>query len=537
MIIAAEPEQRVLAVMAAQPVLAFIADAEMLDRIAEFEHLDIVRQLVVRGRHEHRVAALVGEFDYHISGILDLVEVHALAADHGVGAALAVEPVVAVMPVQHVVLAIAGDGVVELVAVAGVLEVAREDQVFNVRRERELAVPALHRVEAFIGVLDDRVARIGDVPIGALAAVERVVAATTVKEVRAVHPVELIVPVRAVEVIGVLVAEAGKTLLAVQVQHLDVLVEMNAADVGPDGVLGPSVGGLDDRVGGAVDLVGVVVLAADQHVELAVAVDAVFAVAAFQGRVAGGAHQRVVELVADPVHPGGPVIDEALDVGAERVLVQRGADRVVAGILALGHGIARADVVHVVAVAALHRVRSGIAVEFIRAGGAVHRVRAVQYARDTVLRRRIEEGVDRIGEAGDALVNRRAVGAGTLQRRDDAAEQLTVEDDEGAVRFGERAVVVRDLHERGVVAVGEPHRVDPVHRHRVGDIEMRVGGHCRFSHVACRIGAAFMGVVIGGGAHVARGRARTIVWRCANAFARNDTARDTDNTEQAMGCG
>jgi len=52
--------------------------------------------------------------------------------------------------------------------------------------------------------------------------------------------------------------------------------------------------------------------------------------------------------------------------------------------------------------------------------------------------------------------------------------------------------------------------------------------------VACRIAAALMGVMISGWPHRARGRARTIVWRHANVFVRDDTARETDDTERGV---
>jgi hypothetical protein len=58
---------------------------------------------------EHRVRAFVGVFEHHIAGIVDKIGVVAGTSQHGVGAARAIEQIVAGIAVGRVYLVVAAD--------------------------------------------------------------------------------------------------------------------------------------------------------------------------------------------------------------------------------------------------------------------------------------------------------------------------------------------------------------------------------------------------------------------------------------------
>ena len=144
--------------------------------------IDVRRQPEV-GRREHRIDAFAGVLDHGIAGIVDEVRVVAGAAEHRVGAGVAVEKIVA---------GVAGERVGVGVAVALQVGAARQGQVFDIRRQPVMR-RRVHRVDAFVGALDDEVAGIvddvgvvagaADQHVAARAAVERVVAAETDEDV------------------------------------------------------------------------------------------------------------------------------------------------------------------------------------------------------------------------------------------------------------------------------------------------------------------------------------------------------------------
>ena len=101
---------------------------------------------------EHRIGALAAILDYHVDGIVDEIDIVAGAAGHGIGTDAAVEQIVAGVAVDHVRQA---------VAVALQVGAALQHQGFHVLRQLQMG-RRKHRVVAFAGVLDDRIAGIVD---------------------------------------------------------------------------------------------------------------------------------------------------------------------------------------------------------------------------------------------------------------------------------------------------------------------------------------------------------------------------------------
>ncbi len=129
------------------------------------------------------VIALGGVFDHHVAGVVHHIEVVAVAAGHGVGAAQAVE---------HVGARISGEAVVA--GVAGALEVggSGEDEFLEMGAERQ-GQRALDAVEPLVGLFDDSVAVIvDDVGIVAEAADQKVLAGAAVEHVGALFAHDLV---------------------------------------------------------------------------------------------------------------------------------------------------------------------------------------------------------------------------------------------------------------------------------------------------------------------------------------------------------
>ena len=128
----------------------------------------------------------------------------------------------------------------------------------------------------------------------------------------------------------------------------------------------PCAGGLDHRIAGVVDEIGVVAGPADHGVGTGAAVEEV---------VAAVAEDRVCRAVAEALQVGAALQDQGLDVRRQPV-VDGGEDRVVALAGILDHLIAGiVDEIGVVAGAAAHGVGAGAAVEEVVAAVAEDRVR------------------------------------------------------------------------------------------------------------------------------------------------------------------
>ena len=91
------PVSDVVKVVASSVDLALPDQCQILDVGAEGE----------AHRRAHLVGAFAGEFDGRVADVVDIVDVVAGTADHGVGAGAAI---------KNVVAAVADDGVVEVVA-------------------------------------------------------------------------------------------------------------------------------------------------------------------------------------------------------------------------------------------------------------------------------------------------------------------------------------------------------------------------------------------------------------------------------------
>ena len=171
---AAAAVQRVVAGIAGDGVGAGIAGAIDVAAAGQRQVLEIGAEGEGDARL-HEVGAFAGRFGDRVAAVDD-IDVVALAADQVVGAAAAI---------QRVVAGIAGDRVGTGVARAVDVAAAGQRQILDVRAENE-ADARLHEVGALAGVLGDRVAAVDDVDVvaraadqsvGAGAAVQRVVAA------------------------------------------------------------------------------------------------------------------------------------------------------------------------------------------------------------------------------------------------------------------------------------------------------------------------------------------------------------------------
>jgi hypothetical protein len=260
--------------------------------------LDIGRERVAGERGHDGVGALVGIFERRVADIVDIEEVVAVIAAHGVRADAAVQAIGSV-PAQ--------DSVVERVAGAGETGGARAEivQVLDIGAERIGAEIANHPVGALVGILDHRIADVVDI--------ESVVAVVAVQNVRADAAVQVIGAVPAPDRVVERVAGPGETGSARPdiVKVLDIGRERVGRQIAVD-LVGARRDGLENDVTSVVDDVGVVAVVALQGVRAGSPVQIVVAVIRLDD---------VVERISVAGEVGGKITDvaEVLDVLAERI--------------------------------------------------------------------------------------------------------------------------------------------------------------------------------------------------------------------------
>jgi len=135
----------------------------------------------------------------------------------------------------------------------------------------------------------------------------------------------------------------------------------------------------------------------------------------------------------------------------------------------------RSAVEPVVAVAAVELVVLGAAGEMIVAGIAVKDVHSREREGKLVVQRRAVEQVGVEREAGDAFVDRRAICAGPLQRGDQPADEIPLDDDKGPVCLGQRLGEVHVLERDGRRREGVGRSDYVVPSDRVGRHKFKVG--------------------------------------------------------------
>jgi hypothetical protein len=216
-------------------------------------------------------------FDHRVAGIVDDIAVVAAEADHRVRAARAV---------QGVVAGIAGDGLARRVAGAVDIAAARQRQVLDRLAAQAEGDRAAYQVDATAARLDHDVARVVD-RVGVVGRRPPVILSAPTPPLSPLPPA---LPGQSVvEVVARAVGVGG----AGQGQVLDV-GRQHMADRRPHqiGALGQ---GLDHRVAGVVDFVGVVAQSAGEGVGAA---------GAIQGVVGLAAEQRVAVGLAGEPHRG-----------------------------------------------------------------------------------------------------------------------------------------------------------------------------------------------------------------------------------------
>ena len=307
------------------------------DRTRHIQLLHVGTQQVAGASREiDLVSALVGEFGHHIAGVSDPVVIITDATDHGVGAAVAKEVVVAAAASENIDVVISADGVVQ--AIAGAIDGAdriRHVQVLQVGTQHIAGASLeIDRVSALASGFDDHVAghvevvRIiadaADHGVGATPAIEVVVTAAAGEGVDVVISVDVVVQ-----------AIAGAIDGADRTTHIQIL------HVGTQRVAGASlvidrvsafVGGFRDHVGGHVDVILIIAGAADQGVgekpnaaRAVLAVEGVVAATAVDDVAPGIAVDDVVETIAGAVadvDPAAAVVFErqVFDVGVQRII-------------------------------------------------------------------------------------------------------------------------------------------------------------------------------------------------------------------------
>ena len=251
-----------------------------------------------------------------IAGIVDEVHVVAGPAEHGVGPGLTVEEIVAGVACQRVGVA---------VAVSLQIRAARQGEVFDVLRQPVMR-RRVHRVDAFIGALDDEVAGIvDDVGVVAEATNHHVGAGATVERIVAAETNEHVGGCTAGDDVGVVVADADESR-ARQGQVLDIGAE-RVVDRRLHRV-GALADGFRHHVADIIDDIGVVARSTRQGVVAGPAVERIVAVTAEEGVVAAQAGQGVVAAVAgDDVGilvpgPGCVVVDRGRQVIDVEALVE-----------------------------------------------------------------------------------------------------------------------------------------------------------------------------------------------------------------------
>ena len=160
-VIARAAGEQVGCVIALQVVVQFVAGGVDGGCAGQDQVLDIGAQGVADAGF-HRVYAFAGQFGHYVQGVVHLIEVVTLAAQHQVCAGATGQAVITTQADQCVVtgptgelvvFAIAGDGVGQAVAGAVDDAYAFQDQVFDIGAQRE-AHHRLDCVAAFVEFLD-----------------------------------------------------------------------------------------------------------------------------------------------------------------------------------------------------------------------------------------------------------------------------------------------------------------------------------------------------------------------------------------------
>ena len=371
--------QHVVAAVAGQRVGEVVAGAIDRGVAGQDQVLDVGAELV-RRRRLHQIGAAAGRLDDEVVRLIDHIGIVAQPARHRVGARAAVEQVVA---------RIARQGVAKLVAGAGKIGRSRQRQLLDVGAQRPVDRRE-HRIDAAVRQLGHHVAKVvDDIGVVAQAARHRVRARATVQQVVAGIAGQHVLQ---------FVAGAVEVGRAHQAELLDVGVQ-RPAKPRLDRVCA-LVRRLGHDIAGNVDDVRVVAQTARHRVD---------ARAAIQHVVAAVAGQRVCEVVAGAIDRRGAGQDQVLDVGAELIRCRR-LHQIGAAAGRLDDDVVRLiDDIGVVAEPARHRVRAGLAVEYVLAGIAEQRIvqavaGAVEIGRahqsellEIGTQRPAEPGLDRVG--------------------------------------------------------------------------------------------------------------------------------------------
>ena len=271
----------------------------------------------------HRVSSVVCRFDHGVTGPDRIGVVPGPAGQH-VGRAVACENVV-----QRVASAIDRTG-------------SCQRQVFHVRSQR-VRHGALHRIEAIVGQLDDKVARaIHHVGVVAIQARHAVGPRAAIEHIGGIIPGQHV---------GEAVARPIDSSRAGQHQQLDIGAQRRGHIA--EHRIGPGVGGFDDRVAGADDI-GIITRAPRENI---------------CGAVTG---QNIIEAVAGPIDRGRARQGEGFEVGAQGP-AHIALHRIDACIRRLDHRISGTHDIGVVAGPSSQYVRGTVARQDIvqRVAGAV----------------------------------------------------------------------------------------------------------------------------------------------------------------------
>ena len=291
------------------------------------------------------IAPFVDVFRHHVAGIVDIIDVVALAARHDVGTAPAID---------HVVAGVADDRVGQ--RIAGPIDTAdaRQRQILQIRAQR-VTQRGLHQIGALAGVFGDDVAGIVDNIC--------VVASPAGHRIRPRAAIDHIARGVADDRVGQRIARAIGGGGARQRQILDIVAQ-GIADGGLHRI-DALVRVFDHDVARLADDIDIVASAAYQPVRPRPAIQ----------HVAGSiARQHVGECVAGGVDRRRARQRQVLDVCRQRV-ADRGIDQITALTGALDHHIARiVDVIGVVPGAPGHRIGARRAVDDVVRGIADDRI-------------------------------------------------------------------------------------------------------------------------------------------------------------------